>query len=168
MSRPGEAGWQVLGHGDVVIAGDVPLAVLHTPGHAEDHICFWDERRRYLYSGDMVITGTTVMVPGGKGGNMRQYLASLEALAVLRPVRIYPGHGPVIDDPVTVIGEYLAHRRQREREILSLLADGVTAPEAIVKRLYQNLPEDRWPAAVMTVQAHLEKIREDAQAAKHA
>ena len=66
------------------------------------------------------------MIPAGRGGNLRDYLASLERLAALAPARIYPGHGPVIERPVELIGEYLEHRRMRDRQIVACLADGLT------------------------------------------
>lgn len=92
--------------GEKVRAGDRLLHVIYTPGHAPDHVCFWDAAARELYAGDMVLLQTAVLIPGGRGGNMRAYLASLERMAVLGARRIYPGHGPVIDDPDSVIRLY--------------------------------------------------------------
>jgi glyoxylase-like metal-dependent hydrolase (beta-lactamase superfamily II) len=157
----GESGWRALQDGDVVRAGDTRLVVLHTPGHAADHVCFWDGDRRHLYAGDMVASDTTVMVPSGQGGHLRTYLASLERLASLEPVRVYPGHGDVIDRPLETIEAYLAHRRLRERQILEQLERGSADVEAIVARLYPDIATALRPAARMTVEAHLEKLREE-------
>jgi glyoxylase-like metal-dependent hydrolase (beta-lactamase superfamily II) len=63
----------------------------------------------------MVLSGSTVMIPAGRGGSLREYLASLERLAALKPARLYPGHGNVIDQPVEAIENYLQHRQHRER-----------------------------------------------------
>ena len=71
-------------------AGDSVLTVIHTPGHALDHVCFWDPDTRDLFAGDMLSLGTTIMIPAGRGGGLRAYLASLERLAALAPARIFP------------------------------------------------------------------------------
>jgi len=151
-------GWRRLHDGDAVRAGDDDLVTLHTPGHAEDHACFWHPPTRGLFAGDMVIAGTTVMIPDGAGGDLADYLASLERLKALEPARIYPGHGPIVDRPVDLIDEYLAHRALRDRQILACLADGVTDVNAIVERIYSGVPAAVWPAARLTVQAHLRKL----------
>ena len=155
------AGTRGLRNGDAVVAGDRRLAAVHTPGHASDHLCFWDESRRDLFGGDMLIAGTTVMIPARRGGGLRAYLDSLERLASLRPARILPGHGPIIERPLELIAEYVEHRRQREAQILACLAAGLTTIDAIVSRVYPDLPEAMRPAASLTVQAHLEKLKEE-------
>jgi glyoxylase-like metal-dependent hydrolase (beta-lactamase superfamily II) len=158
---PGEAGVSSLKDGDALAAGDDQLIVLHTPGHAPDHLCFWNSRTRALFAGDMVISGTTVMIPAGRGGNLRDYLASLGRLATLDAARIYPGHGPIIDAPARIIDEYLEHRRLRERQVLACLRDGVSDVDAMVTRIYPELDETLRPAARLTIEAHLEKLRDE-------
>jgi glyoxylase-like metal-dependent hydrolase (beta-lactamase superfamily II) len=157
----GEAGWRALADGDTVPAGDGRVTVVHTPGHAPDHICLWDVERRHLYAGDMVQEGGTVMIPFGRGGSLRDYLRSLERLVRLAPERIFPGHGGVIERPIEVLASYIEHRRMRERQIQACLAEGLTAVEAIVARLYPDLPAALGQPARLTVEAHLEKLRED-------
>jgi glyoxylase-like metal-dependent hydrolase (beta-lactamase superfamily II) len=154
-------GWRPLSEGDRIRAGDVDLVVLYTPGHAADHVCFWHEESRSLWAGDMVLEGTTVMIPGGRGGHLATYLASLERLAALRPERIYPGHGGVIERPVDLIHAYLAHRRMREREVLEWLERGVTRVDDLVARIYPDLGLALVPAARQTIEAHLEKLRDE-------
>ena len=144
-----------------MIAGDSTLTVIHTPGHAIDHICLWNATTRELYGGDMVVQGTTIMIPAGKGGGLRAYLASLERIAALGPVRIYSGHGPVIDDPLELIAEYIAHRRLRDEQVAACLRDGVTDPDAILARVYPDLSPSLKAAALATIAAHIEKLRED-------
>jgi glyoxylase-like metal-dependent hydrolase (beta-lactamase superfamily II) len=157
----GESGWLALADGQRLRAGDRDLTVIHTPGHAPDHVCFFDPSSGDLYAGDMVVQGTTVMIPAGRGGDLRAYLASLERLARLKPVRILPGHGPIIDRPLELIAQYVEHRRERERQVLACLADGITDPDAMVARIYPDLSEALRPAARLTVEAHLEKLRQD-------
>ena len=153
--------WQPLSDGDVIAAGDAALHVIHTPGHAPDHVCFWDADRANLFAGDMVVKGTTVMIPAGRGGNLRDYLASLDRLAKLGAGKIFPGHGPVIDDPAAIISEYKQHRRLRDHQIRACLDAGVVEIDAIVVKIYPDLAESLKPAARLTVQAHLEKIRDE-------
>jgi len=150
-----------LSDGERVRAGDAELTALHTPGHAPDHVCFWNPTAGDLFAGDMVIRGTTVMIPAGRGGSLRDYLASLERLASLSPARIYPGHGPIIDRPVDLIREYLEHRRLREQQVIACLDDGLTDPDQIVARIYPDLAPPLRPAARATVEAHLQKLHED-------
>ncbi len=151
--------WQSLAADQTLQAGNRRLRVIHTPGHALDHACFWDADAREIYSGDMLTLGTTVMIPASRGGGMRAYMDSLERLARLSPRRVFPGHGPVIDNPGELIAEYLAHRRMREAQVRECLAAGVEDAASIVARVYPNLAPALVAAATATIEAHIEKIR---------
>ena len=156
------AGWVPLSDGDRIAIGSRSLRVLVTPGHAADHLCLFDDAAGDLFAGDMVIAGTTVLVPSrAKGGSMRAYLASLARLRDLEASRLLPGHGPVIDRPRDRINAIIEHRLLREAQVLACLADGITEPAAIVARIYEGLPAGLLPFAEQTVIAHLEKIAED-------
>jgi glyoxylase-like metal-dependent hydrolase (beta-lactamase superfamily II) len=159
--RAGELGWHALGDGQAIVAGSRRLTVIHTPGHAPDHVCLFDEGTGDLFVGDMVAKGTTVMIPAGRGGNLRAYLASLDRMAALRPTRLLPAHGPIVDKPLDVIAQYIEHRLARERQIVACVRDGVTDVDAIVSRIYVGLADAVRPAARLTVEAHLEKLREE-------
>jgi glyoxylase-like metal-dependent hydrolase (beta-lactamase superfamily II) len=156
-----DAGWRPLADGQIVRAGDRDLHVIHTPGHALDHVSFWDPDRREAYTGDMVIRPGSVLIPAGRGGSLRDYLRSLDRLAALDPIRLFPGHGPIIDNPHAVISAYRTHRRIREEQILACIGGDVTDVEAIVDRLYPDIADGLRQAARMTVQAHIDKLRED-------
>ena len=158
---PGETGVRALADGDRVSSGDVTLHVVHTPGHAPDHICLWDADARALFTGDMLVQGSTVMIPAGRGGHLGQYLRSLSRLASFAAAVAYPGHGTVIGDPNALIGEYLAHRQQREDQVIACLDRGVRDVDAMVDAIYPELPAAVRPAARVTVEAHLEKLREE-------
>jgi glyoxylase-like metal-dependent hydrolase (beta-lactamase superfamily II) len=160
-ARAGELGWRALGDGQQIRAGIRPLTVVQTPGHAPDHVCLWDEATGDLFGGDMVAKGTTVMIPAGRGGNLRAYLASLARMAALQPKRILPGHGPIIDRPLELIQQYVTHRREREAQVIEAIRDGVDDIDAIVSRIYVGLSDAVRPAARLTVEAHLEKLREE-------
>lgn len=157
---PGDSGdWLPLRAGGVIRAGDHELSVIHTPGHAIDHVCFWHPQSRELFCGDMMTKTTTIMVPpSSRGGSLRDYLESLRRLAALEPALAWPGHGDVIDAPVERIHTYLAHRAERERQVQACLDEGVTDIDAIVARVYADTPSDLWPAARLTVEALFEKL----------
>ena len=115
----------VLADGDTIDGTEFRLEAMHTPGHAPNHLCFLLDEERTLFTGDHVLNGTTTVVNPQRGGDMVQYLASLERLRKIKRVaRICPGHGDVMDDPAAVLDEYVAHRKQRERQIMRLLAKG--------------------------------------------
>jgi len=145
-----------LSEGQEIRAGDAVLRVVHTPGHAADHVCLWSQSSRDLYTGDMLVLGSTVMIPAGAGGGLRAYLASLQRIAALAPVRAFPGHGPVIEDPLPLIAEYIEHRRLRHRQVADCLARGIQDADAIVTIVYPDLLPALRPAARATIEAHLE------------
>ena len=157
--------WRTLRDGDVVVAGDEPLTALHTPGHSPDHLAFWHEPSRTIFSGDLVVLGSSVMIHWSRGGDLAQYLASLERLLALEPSRLLPAHGPAIDDPQAILTGYLAHRRQREGQVLDALRAGHTTVEAIAESIYDGLAPALRPAAQENVRAHLGKLETDGIAA---
>ena len=150
--------WRPLADGDAVDAGDGRLRVLRTPGHAPDHVCFLDETEGVLFCGDLLIAGGTVVVPGGRGGSLSDYLASLARVRALLPARVLPAHGPEIDDAAALIDRTVAHRRRRDHEILSALRLGRATPAAIVETVYPGLAEALRGAAGESVLAHLRKL----------
>lgn len=144
-----------------VDAGDRAAEVIATPGHSSDHACLWLPAERVLFAGDLVVRGSSVMISPSSGGNLRQYLASLQRVRDLRPARIYPGHGPVIDDPDALIELYLAHRRDREQQILAALDNGPADLDALARAIYPDLNPALTPAARETLLAHLAKLDEE-------
>jgi glyoxylase-like metal-dependent hydrolase (beta-lactamase superfamily II) len=142
-------------------AGDTALRLIPTPGHAPDHVCFLDEASGDLYCGDLARLGGTVVIPAHNGGNLREYLASLERIRALKPRRLLPGHGPIVDDPIALIDDYVAHRMMRDRQILDAMASGAQTVDEIVERVYADLAPSLKGAAADTVEAHLQKLREE-------
>jgi len=150
-------------HDDEVIeAGDRVVKAIHTPGHSPDHCCF--AYGAEVFCGDLVRSGGTIVIPASRGGDLSQYLASLHRVRNLRPLRLLPGHGPIIDDPATAIDGYLRHRAEREAQIVRALAAGRDTPPRIVSLLYDGLPPALQPAALESVLAHLIKLRVDGKA----
>ena len=151
--------WRPLADGDAVRAGDSTLRVVHTPGHAPDHICLWDEATRTMFCGDLAARGTTVVIPGTRGGSVADYLASLERVLAMAPAVLLPAHGPALHDPARVLRGYIEHRLAREAEILEILSEGPSTVEAIVRQLYPTLREELIGAARESVTAHLLKLQ---------
>lgn len=143
--------------GQSVLLGRSAWHVIHTPGHSEDHVCLLIGR--ILFTGDHIIGGSSVMVEA-----MAAYLDSLRRLQVLDLKRLHPGHGPVIDQPQQVIAWYLAHRLQREQEIIEAIRQGASNIESIVEVVYQNIDRALHPLAARSVLAHVEKLSEEGKA----
>jgi len=150
----------VLGDGDTVDGTEFRLEALHTPGHAPNHLCFLLDEERVLFTGDHVLNGTTTVVNPARGGDMKQYLASLDRLRKLkRLARICPGHGDVMEDPDAVLAEYVAHRKLRERQILKVLKTQPRTIPKIVQTLYTDTPDGLIEMAQAQVHAHLLKLK---------
>ena len=160
--------WRPLADGERVAAGDHELVTLHTPGHSPDHVAFWHESSRTIFTGDLVIPGSSVMIHTSRGGNLVQYLASLERLLPLEPRVLLPAHGNEVDDPRAVITAHLDHRKMRERQVIAALRAGPTTVQAIAESIYDGLDPALMPAARENVRAHLDKLRVDGTAAEAA
>lgn len=141
-----------------VEAGDGRAQILATPGHSADHACLWDPDRRALFSGDLLVSGGSVMIAGSSGGSLRQYLDSLARVRALAPARVYPGHGRIIDDPIALIDQYVAHRLDREAQVLSALDRGASTIDGLVRAIYPDLASALESAAADTLLAHLHKL----------
>lgn len=159
-----QVAWNGLADGDVVDAGDGQLWVVHTPGHSPDHVCFFEPRCGILFGGDLVMNGGTVVIPASSGGRLSHYLHSLHRVLELQPRRILPGHGPVIDQPASLLRGYLAHRMSRERQILEELGRGPASVAELVAHVYPNLHSDLTAAAGESMLAHLGKLTEEGRA----
>jgi glyoxylase-like metal-dependent hydrolase (beta-lactamase superfamily II) len=151
--------------GDVIETEGATLRAVHTPGHAEDHLCFMLEEERALFSGDNVLGVGTTVIPG-TGGDLLDYLHSLDRLLAEEPSVIYPAHGPRIDDGPGKIREYIAHRLEREEQILEAIAAGCHEIAEIVKRVYAAYPEALHAAAASSVSAHLLKLHREGRVAR--
>jgi glyoxylase-like metal-dependent hydrolase (beta-lactamase superfamily II) len=158
--------WEPIVEGQVVEAGDDALRAVHTPGHAPDHLCFWHEESRVLFSGDLAVQGTTVYIPPSLGGDLVEYLASLDRVLALGPLRLFPAHGPVIEDPDTLLRGYLEHRREREAQIVTALGAGEATVEALVPLVYRGLKAQLLQVARETILAHLLKLEREGRAGR--
>lgn len=158
---PSGVSWNALSDDQVVSAGDDSLTVVFTPGHASDHVCFWHAPSRTLFGGDLVVRGSSVVIPASHGGSLADYLHSLKRVLAINPGRILPAHGPAIDDPAAVIKGYVDHRLARERQVLDAIEAGLQTVEAITARIYVDLAPELLPMARESVLAHLQKLEHD-------
>lgn len=151
--------WRTLGEGEVVEIGHERLVALHTPGHSPDHLAFWHEESGTVFSGDLVVPGSSVMIHTSRGGNLAEYIASLERILAMSPRLLLPAHGPRVDDPRALLAGYLEHRRMREGQVVAALRAGHATVETIAESIYDGLDPALMPAARENVRAHLEKLR---------
>lgn len=143
--------------GQAVKGDGVTLMPIHTPGHASDHLCYYLVEERALFTGDVVLGGSTTVIPSDDG-DLADYMDSLRRLQALEVRRIYPAHGPVIEDGPGRIAEYIAHRLMRERQILESLGDGLVTIPAMVERIYADVTPALHRMAAMSVESHLRKL----------
>jgi len=138
------------------------LTALHTPGHARGHLCFYDERHGFLLSGDNVL-GTGSVLIATPEGNMKDYLASLERMKNLPNLRFLCGsHGAAVFDARAKIEEYIAHRLEREKQILRAIERGAKTVAEITGQVYPELPGAKlFSLAAESVRAHLAKLSDD-------
>ena len=131
--------------------------MLHTPGHAPDHLCFALVGQRTVFTGDHVMGwNTTVIAP--PEGSMAKFLTSLEKLLSRHDKIFLPAHGGRVQTPQRVVKAYIMHRQWRDQTILSCLEDGVSTIPKIVAKIYGELDADLKAAASLSVLAHLEYL----------
>lgn len=131
------------------------VTVRSMPGHAPDHIAL--DAGGGVLVGDLAVATGSVVV-GADEGDMRAYLTSLRRLHARNPEWLYPGHGPVIEEPREAIERLISHRLRREERVLSAVRDGARTLDAVTDAAYEKDVSDvRW-LAEGTVEAHLEKL----------
>ncbi|HEU4319507.1 MAG TPA: MBL fold metallo-hydrolase [Acidimicrobiia bacterium] len=140
--------------GAVFDVGELALRVVHTPGHADDHLCFRAEN--VLFTGDHIMGGSSVMVE-----DMGPYMASLKKLQGTGLVRLHPGHGDDMEDPDQVIEWYLMHRIQRHEQIFSAISGGASTIDDVVEVVYADVDSALHPLAARSVAAHVTLLSDE-------
>ncbi|HEX3581740.1 MAG TPA: MBL fold metallo-hydrolase [Thermoanaerobaculia bacterium] len=149
---------------EIIAGGEVVegLEVIATPGHTNEHVCFLSPDGD-LFTGDTILGfGTTAIFP--PDGDMGDYIASLRKLRAREPRRIFPAHGPVRDDAVALIDEYIAHRLDREQQVIAALGRGARTIEELRQAIYPDLDPRLRGAAEVQIQAHLHKLKKEGYA----
>ena len=158
---------RVLGDGDMIASDEFSLQAIHTPGHASNHFCFHDLERDWIFSGDHVIDGSTVVIDP-PDGDMSEYLRSLHRLRDLDAAAIAPGHGELIANPAEVIDWIVAHRLQREDKVFAAVREHAGLGLAdLVRLVYVDVAESLYPLAERSLLAHLLKLQNDGRCRQH-
>jgi glyoxylase-like metal-dependent hydrolase (beta-lactamase superfamily II) len=157
---------QRLGPGSVVklrsreqipLGNGMSLRALFTPGHEDDHVCYFLPAGRVLFSGDTILGHSSATVR-----NLKQYMRTLELMARQRPDIICPGHGPLIRNGAQRVRWYIEHRQQREDQVLAALKGGARSVDDLVREIYpRNLRRNLRDAAARNVRTHLAKLKEE-------
>lgn len=156
---------RVLAHGERIALGpDCTLRVLHTPGHASNHLCFLLEQEGLLFTGDHLMQGSTVVI-NPPDGDMAAYLDSLRALLAEPIEHLAPGHGFLMGQPQQVVHHTIAHRLAREAKVAAALAAaGPASAQALLPQVYGDVPERLHAMALRSLQAHLHKLQQEGHA----
>ena len=152
---------QTLSHGDTIKTSEYTIEVIHTPGHASNHLCYLVPEEETMLTGDHIMNGSTVVI-AHPDGSMREYLDSLALLKNYVFNRIAPGHGDFLGDPFAVVDWIIAHRLERESKVvtkLKLLSS--CNSDTLVKEVYDDVDAKLHPIALWSLEAHLKKLADD-------
>lgn len=157
---------RVLEDGDRLPVDGTQIEVIHTPGHASNHICLRHPELNWVFTGDHVIDGSTVVIDP-PDGNMKHYLESLAKVKELRPAALAPGHGELIHDPERAIDWIIDHRLGREAKVVAALKEnpGLTSTE-LVPQVYKDVDKKLYGLAERSLLAHLLKLEDDGAATR--
>jgi glyoxylase-like metal-dependent hydrolase (beta-lactamase superfamily II)/8-oxo-dGTP pyrophosphatase MutT (NUDIX family) len=149
-------------HGErIAVAPGLTLRVLHTPGHASNHLCFLWTEQRLLFTGDHVMQGSTVVI-NPPDGDMAAYLSSLQALLDEDLQWLAPGHGFLVAQPDAVVRALISHRLGREAKVVRVLREAGPAPLAdLLPHVYDDVNPALHPVAARSLRAHLLKLQHD-------
>ncbi|MFQ5825041.1 MAG: MBL fold metallo-hydrolase [bacterium] len=161
-----------LRHGDKIDLGPTPdgrsgwvLKVYHTPGHAQDHLAFQENRYGAVIAGDMISTISTIVISPPEG-HLTTYLKSLEFLKSITTGTLYPGHGPAVRDGQEVIQYYIEHRKAREEKLLKSLSKEPKSLSDLIPKVYDDVDPQYWPVAEHTLLSGLIKLIEEGRCHK--
>ncbi len=149
-----------LQHGERLALGDAGmLRVIHTPGHASNHLCYLLEDEKLLFTGDHVMQGSTVVI-NPPDGDMAAYLRALQSLLDEDLEWLAPGHGFLVEAPHAVLRGLIAHRLRREARVLAALqAHAPCSLDALLPEVYADVPAALHPVARRSLLAHLLKLK---------
>ncbi|MFW2405431.1 MAG: MBL fold metallo-hydrolase [Gammaproteobacteria bacterium] len=154
----------IMQDGDSLNTDEFTLRAVHTPGHAPNHLCYLYEELGWLFTGDHVMNGSTVVIDP-PDGNMNEYLASLRRVRALDLSKLAPGHGDLLDDPRAEIDWIIEHRLDRQSRLVAALSSAhEKTEEELVVEVYDEVDHNRHPIAMRSLLAHLIKLEEDGQA----
>jgi glyoxylase-like metal-dependent hydrolase (beta-lactamase superfamily II) len=152
---------QRVADGELAIAGPgFTLRAVHTPGHTSNHLCFALAEEDALFTGDHVMGwSTTVIAP--PDGDMAAYLDSLRRVMARTDRVLWPTHGAPVTEPGPYLEAFLAHRLDREAQVLAAVRSGRAEVAEMVALLYADVREELHKPAGRSVLAHLVKLVAD-------
>jgi len=158
---------RVLNHGERLVVGpQATLRVVHTPGHASNHLCYLLEEEKTLFTGDHLMQASTVVI-NPPDGDMAAYLASLRALLHEDIDWLAPGHGFLMAQPRKAMQAVIDHRLKRESKVMSVLREhGPATLEQLLPHAYDDVDHRMLPVAARSLLAHLDKLRTDGVASE--
>ena len=152
---------RILDDGEVFQEEEFTIEVVHTPGHASNHLCFILKEEKLIFTGDHIMNGSTVVI-GPPDGNMKQYIQSLEKLKDYDIEKIAPGHGELLENPHEVADWIINHRHEREKKVFQALQEATKGtPDTLVEKVYDDVDSSLFPIAKASLLAHLIKLEED-------
>jgi glyoxylase-like metal-dependent hydrolase (beta-lactamase superfamily II) len=155
---------RVLADGDSIQCAEVAVRVIHTPGHASNHLCFLLMGNRMLFTGDHIMQGSTVVI-WPPDGNMRAYVGSLRHLLGIDIQVLAPGHGHLIEQPRDELNRLIQHRLRREDKVRQavLRAEAGVTVEMLLPSAYDDVSKSMYKWAALSLRAHLDKLVEDGE-----
>lgn len=155
---------KLLSDGDIMEEKEFTLEVIHTPGHASNHLCYLVKEEGLIITGDHIMNGSTVVI-SPPDGNMKHYIESLEKLKNYNLQSIAPGHGEIMKEPQLVAEWIIKHRLDREEKVADALKKaGKGNPDSLVDNVYDDVDASLFPIAKWSLQAHLLKLAEEGRA----
>tara|TARA_B100000401_G_C52713134_1_gene674840 strand:- start:168 stop:995 length:828 start_codon:yes stop_codon:yes gene_type:complete len=152
---------RILDDGEIFQEEEFTIEVVHTPGHASNHLCFILKEEKLIFTGDHIMNGSTVVI-GPPDGNMKQYIQSLEKLKDYDIEKIAPGHGELLENPHEVADWIINHRLEREKKVFQALQEATKGtPDTLVEKVYDDVDSSLFPIAKASLLAHLIKLEED-------
>ena len=156
----------ILSDKDIIKTDEYTIEVIHTPGHASNHLCFLIQEEKCLLTGDHIMNGSTVVI-APPDGNMTEYIDSLKKLDQFDITLLAPGHGDYLDNPKVVTEWIINHRLTREQKVLNSMRElKTTSLEDLLLHVYDDVDPRLHPIALWSLEAHLIRLEEHQHVSK--
>ena len=152
---------RILIDGEIIANEYYSIEVIHTPGHASNHLCYLLKDEKLLFTGDHIMDGSTVVI-ASPDGSMQDYIDSLAKLKEYDLNKIAPGHGELIDEPYAVVDWIIKHRFERESKVIDVLKQHNSGDlNTLVKDIYSDVNPMLHPVAKWSLESHLVKLMDE-------
>ncbi len=152
---------RILIDGEIIANEYYSIEVIHTPGHASNHLCYLLKDEKLLFTGDHIMDGSTVVI-APPDGSMQDYIDSLAKLKEYDLNKIAPGHGELIDEPYAIVDWIIKHRFERESKVIDVLKQHNSGDlNTLVKDIYADVDSMLHPVAKWSLESHLVKLMDE-------